>query len=75
MYPGRDRSAASTTWPMRTEVVTLPTPPGTGVMASTMGSTSSKTASPAMAPVPPRALGLFSSQLMDTSMTTCPGRT
>lgn len=32
-------SAASTTWPTSTEVVTLPTPPGTGVMASTMGST------------------------------------
>ncbi len=31
--------AASTTWPTSTEVVTLPTPPGTGVMASTMDST------------------------------------
>lgn len=31
--------AASTTCPTRTEVVTLPTPPGTGVMESTMGST------------------------------------
>ena len=31
--------AASTTCPTSTEVVTLPTPPGTGVMASTIGST------------------------------------
>lgn len=31
--------AASTTCPTRTEVVTLPTPPGTGVIASTIGST------------------------------------
>ncbi len=35
------RSAASITWRRRTEVVTQPTPPGTGVMAATMGSTSS----------------------------------
>ena len=34
------RSAASMTCFMRTDVVTLPTPPGTGVMASTIGSTS-----------------------------------
>ena len=33
------RIAASTTCPTRTEVVTLPTPPGTGVIASTIGST------------------------------------
>lgn len=33
--------AASTTWPTSTDVVTLPTPPGTGVIASTIGSTSS----------------------------------
>ena len=31
--------AASTTCPTSTEVVTLPTPPGTGVIASTIGST------------------------------------
>ena len=31
--------AASTTCPTRTDVVTLPTPPGTGVIASTIGST------------------------------------
>ena len=72
---GYARSAASTTCFMRTEVVTEPTPPGTGVMASTMGSTSSNTASPAMAPFPPLLLGLLGSQLMDTSITTWPGRT
>ena len=33
------RIAASTTCPTRTDVVTLPTPPGTGVIASTIGST------------------------------------
>ena len=32
-------AAASTTWPTSIEVVTLPTPPGTGVMAATTGST------------------------------------
>ena len=32
-------AAASTTWLTSTEVVTLPTPPGTGVIASTIGST------------------------------------
>ena len=31
-------TAACTTWPTSTEVVTVPTPPGTGVMASTTGS-------------------------------------
>ena len=35
------RFAAATTWESRTEVVTAPTPPGTGVIASTIGSTSS----------------------------------
>ena len=60
---------------MSTLVVTAPTPPGTGVMASTMGSTSSKTASPAMAPLPPLALTFSGSQLMDTSTTIWPGRT
>ena len=39
-------SAASTTWLTRTEVVTVPTPPGTGVMASTTGSASPKRTSP-----------------------------
>ena len=43
-------AAASTTWPTSTEVVTLPTPPGTGVMASTIGSTSSKATSPQSLP-------------------------
>lgn len=38
--------AASTTWPTSTEVVTLPTPPGTGVIASTIGSAFSKSTSP-----------------------------
>ena len=52
-----------------TEVVTLPTPPGTGVMASTIGSTSSNFASPAIAPRPPLAWGLFASQLIETSLT------
>ena len=33
--------AASTTCPTSTDVVTAPTPPGTGVIAPTMGSTSS----------------------------------
>ena len=40
-FYARVRLAASTTWLISTLVVTLPTPPGTGVMASTMGSTSS----------------------------------
>ena len=34
-------------------IVIGPTPPGTGVIASTIGSTSSNTASPAIAPLPP----------------------
>ena len=42
--------AASTTWPTSTEVVTVPTPPGTGVTASTMGSASSKRTSPQSLP-------------------------
>ena len=60
---------------MSTEVVTEPTPPGTGVMASTMGSISSNLASPAMAPLPPLELIFSGSQLMETSITIWPGRT
>ena len=47
-------------------VVTVPTPPGTGVMASTMGSTSSKSTSPHSLPC--------TSKLMPTSSTVWPGR-
>ena len=54
--------AASTTCSTRTEVVTLPTPPGTGVMAATTGSASAKFTSPHSLP---SAL-----TLMPTSMTT-----
>ena len=43
-------SAASTTWRTSTEVVTVPTPPGTGVMASTTGSASPKRTSPQSLP-------------------------
>ena len=43
-------SAASTTWLTSTEVVTVPTPPGTGVMASTTGSASPKRTSPQSLP-------------------------
>ena len=39
-------AAACTTWPTSTEVVTVPTPPGTGVMASTTGSASLNFTSP-----------------------------
>ena len=56
-------------------VVTEPTPPGTGVMAPTIGSTSAYTASPAMAPLPPLALIFSGSQLMETSMTIWPSET
>ena len=59
--------AASTTWPTSTEVVTLPTPPGTGVMASTIGSTSAKATSPQSLP--------SSFTLIPTSITVCPGDT
>lgn len=38
-YASSVLAAASTTCPTSTEVVTLPTPPGTGVIASTIGST------------------------------------
>ena len=43
-------AAASTTWLTSTEVVTVPTPPGTGVMASTTGSASPKRTSPQSLP-------------------------
>ena len=43
-------SAASTTWLTSTEVVTVPTPPGTGVMAPTTGSASAKRTSPQSLP-------------------------
>ena len=49
-----------------TEDVTAPTPPGTGVMASTTGSTAAKSASPHRAEPSP---------FTDTSTTVCPGRT
>ena len=39
-------SAASITWEASTAVVTLPTPPGTGVIACTMGSARAKSTSP-----------------------------
>ena len=45
-------SAASTTCFISTVVVTAPTPPGTGVMASTTAATSSYTASPDIPPFP-----------------------
>ena len=57
------------------DVGTEPTPPGTGVMAPTIGSTSAYTASPAMAPLPPLALIFSGSQLMETSMTIWPSET
>ena len=44
------RRAASTTCSTSTEVVTLPTPPGTGVIASTTGSASAKFTSPQSLP-------------------------
>ena len=47
------RSAASTTWLARIVLVTVPTPPGTGVMASTTGSTSAKRVSPQRLPSAP----------------------
>ena len=47
------RSAASTTWLARIVLVTVPTPPGTGVMASTTGSTSAKRVSPQRLPSVP----------------------
>ena len=40
----------TTTWLTSTEVVTVPTPPGTGVMASTTGSASPKRTSPQSLP-------------------------
>ena len=60
-------SAAWATCRASTVEVTAPTPPGTGVMAATMGSTSSKATSPCMAPSGP--------MLTPTSTTTWPGRT
>ena len=62
-------SAASTTCFISTLVVTAPTPPGTGVMASTMGSTSSNTQSPDIPPLP-LAVIFSGFQFMETSMTT-----
>ena len=59
-------SAASTTCAMVTLVVTVPIPPGTGVIASTTGSTSSKFTSPHRVP--------RESKLMPTSSTVCPAR-
>ena len=55
------RRAASTTCSTSTEVVTLPTPPGTGVIASTTGSASAKFTSPQSLP--------SSFTLIPTSMT------
>ena len=59
--PSKVRSAACTTWRISTVEVTAPTPPGTGVMASTMDAAASKSASPTM-------VFFSASQLADTSM-------
>lgn len=59
------RFAASTTWFINTEVVTEPTPPGTGVMFSTIGSTSSNNTSP-------HNFCFISFQEIPTSITVCP---
>lgn len=52
-----------------TAVVTEPTPPGTGVILSTTGSTDAKFTSPQYLP------GLSGSSLIPTSITVCPGLT
>ena len=58
--------AASTTWPTRTDVVTDPTPPGTGVIASTIGSAFAYATSPQSFP--------SSFTLIPTSITVWPAR-
>ena len=55
-------------------IETAPMPPGTGVMAATMGSTSSNTVSPDIPPLPLEVI--FSGfQFIETSMTIWPSRT